>query len=398
VTVKLATQLTFLALALLPACASLPGGLDHPPGFEAAPGFAAGERLWSRQLEGVITDLSVAADGSALSVATAPDPDAAGLKKFRLARLDRDGEAAWSRDLESPVRAQTISADGKLVLAATYDGKLTAYGPAGAERWSVEAPCRPLLLEKTSRVVCYHDDDAEPGVAFDVFDLSGAKLSSLPIDADVLTLKVSSDQARVVVGLAGGRVILAGTDSRVEWNASVPGEIVDVAVTGAGEARVAVLYSPGKVSSEQRLVLLGPDGKKLAEGPAPHHSEAVDFRGDAVAAYGNGSSGQWLTLLGASGKTLSTEWSRGDALIADFSSPLIVSGETVVIGFEDVVAGTRHSHVVAFDSRGGMLWNIPLPARDGTYLYGEAFAPHSPGGALVAVGTDEGVLSAYRVR
>jgi hypothetical protein len=69
-------------------------------------------------------------------------------------------------------------------------------------------------------------------------------------------------------------------------------------------------------------------------------------------------------------------------------------GRWTIIGFEEVSERTRHSHVLALDQKGTLHWDIPLISEDGAYLYSRGFS-ESP--EMLVVGTDDGVISGYRL-
>jgi hypothetical protein len=148
---------------------------EHVLPFEKLARAFAVEELWKKQMPGLITDLTTSGDGKNVLVATAPNREAVpgGSGRYELILMRDDGKTAWRRPLNSPVKAQAISRDGSLIVISTYDDQIVGIDSKGATRWSVDGMCRPHVLEKSGKVICYHDDDAEPGIAFRVIDKGG---------------------------------------------------------------------------------------------------------------------------------------------------------------------------------------------------------------------------------
>jgi len=187
---------------------------------------------WSTRLDGFVSDLNISVDGSSILLATVPDSeaDAPNPQVPLITTFNQAGQKLWSKKT-APVRAQTLSDDGKLVLTANHGDQLVAMDSLGKELWSVNATCRPLILPGAQKILCYHDEDAESDIAFDIFDLKGKKLLSYPVSSDVLTLKLSRDKQNILLGLTHGEMILIGPDFKTKWKRKLNGEIVDLAVS-----------------------------------------------------------------------------------------------------------------------------------------------------------------------
>jgi hypothetical protein len=386
--------LLFAAALLSAGCAGRRP--DHALGFDAAARPGEVRKLWSRKLPGLITDLNVSGDGSRLLVSTIPDPEREGGQRGNAVSLwNGAGEKLWELAVESQTRAQALSADGSLAVVSNYKEELVGIGEGGRVRWTAQGTCRPYLLDRARRVLCYHDDDADPKVAFDVYDWNGKKLLSYPIAHDILALKVAQDEQRFAIALTRGQVVLFGADFRSDWQRKVGGEILDVAVSSGSPPMVAVLYHAGKKG--QLVALFDAGGKLVAEGRPEAHVEQIESapEGGAVLVYGNGPKGQHLALLARDGSgKLRETWHRADPRYADYSSSMIATQELAIIGFEDILPSERHSHLVAFDYEGKMKWNIPLVTEEGAYLYAQAYAPEK---SFLGVGTDDSTLTAYAV-
>lgn len=154
-------------------------------------------KVWSRHLDGYISDLNLSKQGNALLVATLPDFDhPGGSHKNLIHYYDAGGHERWRSVMATQVKSQAISSNGSLVLAATHEDQILAYDgkSKGKHLWTIDATCTPFIIESRHEIVCYHDDDAGPDVAFDVLDWKGNKKSSYAIKNDILTMKVAEDE------------------------------------------------------------------------------------------------------------------------------------------------------------------------------------------------------------
>ena len=395
--------------------APAPAVEDHgPPGRISA--------LWKKRLNGYVTDLAVSADGKALLVASAPNHDAAdGSREYRVRRFDAAGEEDWSVRPSAPVKSLAISRDGKVSVVATYDDTITAYDEDGDILWTVEATCRPVLLARAAKFVCYHDDDAEPRVAFDVFDLAGKKLLSHAIQQDILALKVSRDERNLAIALTGGQVVLFGPDFKPVWQRTLAGEVSDLDVTSGPEPRVAALFQPefhpgspapaaGGSAREreraragrhapQRIALIDPAGRSQIDAEPAQFCEQVTFtdNGDGVVVHGNGSQGQYVGVftVPAAGKgPFRARWSKVVPHFSDNSARLMVAPGQVIVGFEEATQFSRQSRLMSLGSaRGNDRWSVPIQTDEGAYLYTDGVAGD---GRFLVIGSDDGRVAAFR--
>lgn len=257
--------------------------------------------------------------------------------------------------------------------------------------------CRAIPLDSQKKILCYHDDDARPGVAFDVFDWEGKNIFSFPVQGDVLSLKVSSDQTRILLGLTQGRVILLNVDDEFKkiWEAKLDGEIVDFAISESSpenkSERIVVLTTGKKGQWVHTLDHEGHLTRKVRT-PAAWNQVEITPDGTRISGYGNGPGGQSLWML--TSEDLKQQWQRTDPRYADYSSTMTSFNDMTLIGFEEVSPKTRHSHLLAFNPNGEIRWNLPLITEEGAYLYTRAFSPSS---SMLVVGTDDAVLSGYRI-
>jgi outer membrane protein assembly factor BamB len=383
--------------------------LEHPMTFTLSASPTEVRKLWTQQITGLMTDLAVSRDGSAILLATIPNPDGGDGPResgHGLTRYNRAGKKLWHIELEGTVKSLALSDDGKLALVSTYDNTISAIDPRGRIVWTVEGICKPIPIGK--RFLCYHDDDAEPGVAFDVYTDKGRKVLYYPITRDILALKVSDDERNTAIALEGGQVILFGPDFRSLWQRKVAGEVLDLAVSSGEHPRVAALFNSAGTGTAaaagagtrdrskpaaQAIAVFDDDGKRLGEAVPGERVEQLEAApsGRGIAAYGNGAQGQYVAFYEL--PLLSTR--VVDPRSADFSSNMIMTRDLVILGFEDIGETARHSHLIAFDLDGGLKWNLPLVTEEGAYLYAHGFAPIP---SLISVGTDDGYLSAFQLK
>ncbi|HCM41345.1 MAG: hypothetical protein A2X97_07510 [Bdellovibrionales bacterium GWA1_52_35] len=395
---KVSNSVLWISVLLLTSCAtgSKSSQSSHP--HESKRTWTEG---WSTRLDGFVSDLNISVDGSSILLATVPDSeaDAPNPQVPLITTFNQAGQKLWSKKT-APVRAQTLSDDGKLVLTANHGDQLVAMDSLGKELWSVNATCRPLILPGAQKILCYHDEDAESDIAFDIFDLKGKKLLSYPVSSDVLTLKLSRDKQNILLGLTHGEMILIGPDFKTKWKRKLNGEIVDLAVSDGKEPTAAVLYDQAQkktVTTQRSLGFFDSSGKLSAEQPLAGKMEKLEFTSpDSVLLYGNSPGTTVLAQYSkVSGKKALTEnWNRVAESYASYSSNFFVSEHYAIIGFDDIESAERHSHARIFDFNGQLLWDIPLLTRDGSYLYVHDF---SESARLLAIGMDDGSVKTFRL-
>lgn len=389
-----------LALAfLLPAhgCSGKKVKDSHRLGFESANESSDVDELWTQKLPGLVTDVSLAGDGNSVLVSTVPDPeDENSPRRFQVSLLSvkKDGDPLWQITVPHATRGQAISDDGTLAVISNHNEEIIGIDGNGQVIWTQQGTCRPVLLSRLKRVLCYHDDDAEADAAFDVRDWSGKKLLSFPITNDVLSLKVAKDETSVVLGLTRGSVILVGPAFRTLWQKKVGGEVLDVAVSGGVDPVVAAIFL--SKTKGQRVAIFDRVGKLIAEGSPSHHADQVelDHEGKRVLLFGNSSRGQALSALAWEGNVLTEKWKRAETRHADYTVPMIVGPTRILAGMEAMSSDERYSHLMGFDLDGKLSWDIPIVTVEGAYLYAQAYSAER---SVLITGTDQGMLSAYQV-
>ncbi len=362
------------------------------------------KRIWAQRLPGFVTDLAVSSDAGAVFFATIPDFDRDnGQRDFRVNRVGRTGKTLWSKKTDGQVKAVSMSDDGKVAVYADYNDELTALGPTGRQLWKVHGPCRPLVMAPLKKVVCYHDDDAEPRLAYEILDLkTGKRSGSFPITGDVLALKLSADARSLVMGLHDGTapsgkqnrvVVVSGLKLEKIDEGYVGGPIVDVSLSNGTTPAAAVLWNSN--ARDQRVTVfhgaeMTPSDVAMSAGRAEQIEIAAS--GDHTFIYGNSAEGQWLRAF--SGTPLRLDWSTlMSPKQAEFSSGITVTEKAVIAGVEVMSELTRSSYYRAFQlATGAQIWQAPMTREPGSFLYTQAWAPRR--GWFVA-GMDDAWLSAF---
>lgn len=369
------------------------------------------DESWSHETPGFITDLNLARDAGAVLVTTRPDYDKPqSPKRFLVTLWNAKGGEKWQQTLPFQVKAQDVARDASLAVVTHYNNEILAFDGSGKRAWSREGNCRPMVLEAVKRVVCSHDDDAEAGTAFEVFDWGGQSIGARQVKQDLLAIKASADERWLAVGLTRGAVELhdlsvppKGPALEPLWKHTLDGEVLDVAVSNGESPRVAVLYHVHRVG--QRVAWFNFAGKAIGrpERPSAHVTQIeLTPEGGASVLYGNSPRGQNLIFLEAQADSTpesvtawSEKWKVADPRFADYATAMTLASDLILIGFEDFAENTRSTRLLGFDREGKVRLAIPLETQQGAYLYAQAYAPSRD--ALI-VGTDDARLTSYRIR
>jgi hypothetical protein len=271
-----------------------------------------------------------------------------------------------------------------------------------------------LILNRAKQIVCYHDDDAEPEIGFDVYDWKGVKISSFPIQDDILALKISEDERYLALALTQGQVlILNASEFKVLGKAKVSGEIIDLDLSSGEVPKVAVLFSKPTGSGSQRKqqiqVLESSLGnlKPLGGLEPSSHVDQIRLVGqkNLLFAYGNGEGGQALLAMSPLSNGIQELWSRGDRgnthhtpQMFSFQNP-----PQVVTAYEDRTQVDRQSRIVSWDFSGKLRWQLfvksSLGSDEGAYLYSQT-AQASNADTLsemtIVFATDDGMLGCFQ--
>lgn len=363
---------------------------------------------WKQKMPGAISSLSAAATGDVL-VATNPDPDIVGSSsRFLLTRLNARGQVAWQKVMEDPVKEQDLSADGKMAVISNYGDQLLVFNAQGKLLWQRQGTCKPYFLNRANKILCYHDEDVDSKVAFDLYDFKGKRIVSYGISGDILGFKLAHNQAHFSAGLTRGRVVLFSADGSKKWQKQLPGEVVDVAVSSEAEPKVAVLVR-GFMSDQkkvkmggQSLYLLtakGEVGKKI---DLPIQAFQVEFtpRGDRVIYQGSSPAldqkGQVLGSVFVGKTSVSADWVRGVSPSAVYFHPFVVGRGAIYFGIEsskDQGSGGVSNQLLLVSEAGEPLESIPLVSDEGAFFYAHRVA--EGGRTFVAVATDDGRVNGF---
>ncbi len=351
---------------------------------------------------GLVGDLSLSKDGSTVLVATSPNREYVpeGSKKPTISAWSaKSGRVLWKHGLPAPIKAQTISSDGKRAVAAHYDDELAAWDEKGRVLWKTRTICEPHLLSDQN-VVCFHDDDNEPGIAFRVYDRGGKQKAELPVSLDALSFAADPESRQVALGLAQGELVHVGAENQVLWKRRIAPELISVAIA---RGLLAALSAQGEL-----FLLAGADGQTRVSRRLEVPGNQLAFAPDASALWiwGNTAQGQSLSRISTS--DLTTLWSLREPRQADLVSHLSVVGgaghELAIVGFEDVYrretpAGdtmlSKRHHVLGISREGKVVWDIVFDP--GANLYLVSGAEISPGHWRVAAAADDGQLSVYEI-
>lgn len=349
---------------------------------------------WSQKLDGKLTDLAVANATGKILVSELIEGGSE--NKTQVSLFSPSGKRLWRTQVNAPVRSQTFSPSGGWIILSTYQEELIRLNPVnGAVIWKIAdtALCRPFVLEKSSSVLCYHDDDASPGLVFEVFNDLGKKISELKANPDSLLLKISPDESRILVGFVKGHLWMLGADFKKIWEKQLDGEISDAALPSSSTAKIEAAVLLNSVESGQSLVTLTKGGRIAQKVPHPIPLQQLETGEDGswISVYGNGARGQFVAQYETE-PNLTIKWSYHSPKSADYNLKMDLTDNWTLLGFEDTEARTRFSHVVALDRLGNLQWHVPLPSTDGAYLYSTGVSTASK---LIVIGTDNGTISAY---
>lgn len=367
-------------------------------------------QLWSIKLSGYASELDLSDDGKSMLVSTIPNFDRpGGAKDARIHYYQVNPNSKhqlWDRVMKTQVKAQAISANGSFLVAVTHDDKMLALNGRGQELWQVQAACVPTILKSRHEIICYHDDDAEPSVAFDVYDWNGKKIADFPTKDDVLTLKVSGDERWVALALTGGRVVVLDSAYKRVWSRKFDSEIVDVAISEGTKPQVAVLRLGSEPKIAQKLAAFSLNASSASDTPGVPYEmtpesplEQIGILDSSLIGYANAEKGQVLVRLSAAPGDSAHAWSKSYNRNAHYTPSLLLSPGQIIVSFEEVQKGTRRSRILAFTPDGRLDWRIEvaqeLGAAEDSYLYLKSWTPRA---SRLAVAMDDGSLGVFDIR
>ena len=370
-------------------------------------------RLWTQRMKGAISGLALSRSGKQILVATHPDGDIPGSAKHALLSLwSTQGKVIWEQRPGVPIKDFAVSSEGELVVLSTYGDELIGMDARGHRVWTTNGLCKPFVIQESKRILCYHDDDSESQVAFDVLDWNGKKLSNFAIEGDIVAFKLSEDQKSLVIGLTGGEIVVFDSDFQPLWRKKLGGEVIDLGLSNLiVDSSVSPLPSPAPSSTSgsrfhvaalirsenqaQKVEFFNELGRSIGEVTPTFPVEQVELSGTGNFAfyYGNSSSGQWVG--GASLSGAKELWKQGENSFSRYSGSINLSPGLAWVGVERAVEKPIHreSRIVVFDEDGKKKYDLGLPKDDTAYIFSHriSMVPN-----WFVVGTDDAKLSVYR--
>lgn len=403
--------LTLIFLILLGAgCTSASKYEEHSIDFSASPQQSASKKLWTKRVPGLLTDLNLSRDGSTALVAVVPDRDSvessANRSQYFAVWYSSVGKLLAQNPMPAQIKSQSIAEDGSLSIIATYDDQIRAFDKKGKKLWEVEGFCRPIIFSQQKRWVCFHDDDAQPEVAFEVFDFAGHKLSESPIHDDALMLKASSDEKSIILAMTHGKIVIFDSQFKPILKKNVSGEVTDISISNSvasSASTYAILYNQVKGKKVNQRLLIGRTGSGSGSGlktgdfdlKIPERLTQIELAldGSALFGYSNSPRGQSLVRVDLA----RVGWKRDARITSEYTSQIAVSQDSVWMGFEDSLSSAQvpHSHVLGFDFSGGLKSTIDVPSEEGALLYTFSASPRA---GTMAIGSDDGRLSLFKIR
>ena len=223
--------------------------------------------LNEKKFPGNLGDIAIARKVGWTLISSIPDIETGG--KHLLSLLDDDGDFRFQVPLTSAVRNLDISEDGSWAVTQHYEEGLKLWNSKGEVIFKTEANCRPHIINSRSQVLCIHDDDTKPTVAFEVFSSEGKRVLDFPVKQDLLAVKLSEDEKWMAIALVGGRVFVFDEQFHPTKEYRVPGEVFDIAISSGAIPKVGVVSMLQGVG--QSVSIFGLDGVSPGEVKVDQH-------------------------------------------------------------------------------------------------------------------------------
>lgn len=400
---KTAVACVIVLTILATGCATAPVAAQKY-GLQAASGTAAIrtrlKELWSASVDRAVLDIAPAAVTNAAYVATAGDAGAEELNSH-LVRVNDSGSVDWSVRFDAVIDAVAARENGDFAAVALRSGSLAVVDREGTVIWERAGHCTPAAVERRGgRIYCFYDRPVEPRPRFEVYDWYGEERGSVKFDRRILAWRVAADGSHVVAGLAGGRIKLLDTAGlKVLKRFDMRGEVIDVAVSGGANPRVAVLYHPSRTVVGPRLkaAVFEESGKLVGavELESPATAVAISVDGKALTLQGAGPRGQTLAgyRIGEDGKK--PRLVRAYAHLLEVSAS--VEGRVVVRGASDPIVVAAGRYVLALSAEGKLLWERLVAPEDEGVLFSSAVPTGGRDVMFAAYAPAEGI-TAWRLR
>jgi hypothetical protein len=344
-----------------------------------------------KKFPGNLGDVAIARKVGWTLVSSIPDVETGG--KHLLSLVDEDGDFQFQIPQTSAIRNLDIAEDASWSITQHYEEGLKAWNSKGEVIWTNESNCRPQIIQSRNQILCVHDDDTRPTIAFEIFSSDGKSVFTFPVKQDVLAIKVSEDERWIAMSLVGGKIILFNAQYKVKKEYKVPGEVLDLAISSGEDPKLGVLSMT--LGDGQTVSLFGLNGVSAGAAKLEQHVEQIEMiaGGGRAFVYGNSARGQYLAALSTSDSRIL--WQRREPRFADYSLKIVVAGDTVVLGVEDETDSGRRSRVLILDESGNQRAQIPIETVEGAYLYHFHF---SAAKSLIAVGSDDKMFRLISLR
>jgi outer membrane protein assembly factor BamB len=217
-------------------------------------------------------------------------------------------------------------------------------------------------------------------MGFDLYDRAGTKLQSVPVTGELLDLSISADERFVALSLTGGRVQVLDLESlKAAWEVKVRGQMIGVSISSGPEPLLSVFfYKKSDTGKHQATLALYGSGGKLVDQLTLE--------------------GQFEQVAISPNAQIKEAWRHSSPRYSDYNSPLVVTDQRTIVGFEDgpsAESGKSFTHLFSFDRGGKVEWAIPLVSDEGGYLF--AYSREGSEPILLGV-TDNGEVSAFRIQ
>jgi hypothetical protein len=311
--------------------------------------------------------------------------------------LTAEGEVVFEVVLNAPARQLAIAPSGEFGIVRDFEGKWTAYQNTGTVLWKIQASCKPVILSTRPEIICFHDDDPYPKFAFEVFSFQGQRLAAVLAKQDLTAFRLSASENHVLLAETGGRVRVFASNYKLVRSFQSAGEVLDLAYADLSaepvlgtlalsrpEGQVLELFS-GSIAKGEALV-------KRVQLPA--HCEQLEFvdSGKLVNLYGNSPKGQFLIQY--STFDLGMNWQRLSPHYADYSVPIEVKDDWILVGFEERPGAKQTASLAFLDLDGRLRARVPLDSNPLAYMYQFAYSKDKK---LIAVATDDQKIAVFEM-
>ena len=377
---------------------------------------------WTLPARGAIVAFDASPAG--IIIATEPNSDVveggSGSSVRQIRFLDWDGKIRWSYSSQARIRDLSLSSDGRLTAIATHAGEIIELDDQGKKLWSFAKTCAPIVLNPQSKVakqgdpspmggqvLCYHNDDPEPQIAFDVIGNEGQHLLSYPIPGDILALRPGGNMHLWALGLTAGIVQIVGASWVAEDRFALSEEILDVAlgdqIDTQGRTVLAVLSTEIQPKGSKELspprVFLNTyrthPAKLLQRLELPFRATELQITPNGQTFY-YAANGPLRQMLGG-GPTMGNgaHWQITGAPASAYSVPIQRVEDRIYWATEDITSRTRLSRIRSYRPDGLMQSEFTLPRSIEATTYQFRVFERSLGTDSIVAITDDGLIHVF---